>query len=201
MDFGSSPGNIDAAGIMDTELSPVANYLKSAKVFKCPADIYDAQNGPRVRSISSNGVLGNKPDQLGTVPNGRNYYGKSTTLPFPGVATKMSHLVKPGPSRVWVILDEQADSLSGTGGDSLFMLNPGAASTQEIWRDLPASYHNGAGSFSFADGHSEIHKWKSPGNPGQTIYPVRKDGSNPWDTVTMRNSGDFEWMQDGMPYQ
>ena len=28
------------------------------------------------------------------------------------------------------------------------------------WIDLPASYHNGAGGFAFADGHSEIHNWK-----------------------------------------
>jgi prepilin-type processing-associated H-X9-DG protein len=25
---------------------------------------------------------------------------------------------------------------------------------------MPASYHNGAAGFAFADGHSEIHKWK-----------------------------------------
>jgi len=29
------------------------------------------------------------------------------------------------------------------------------------WSDLPASYHNGAGGFSFADGHSEIKKWRA----------------------------------------
>ena len=25
---------------------------------------------------------------------------------------------------------------------------------------MPATYHNGACGFSFADGHSEIHKWR-----------------------------------------
>jgi prepilin-type processing-associated H-X9-DG protein len=33
-----------------------------------------------------------------------------------------------------------------------------ATSAQII--DYPASYHNGACGFAFADGHSEIHKWK-----------------------------------------
>ncbi|MCL5098014.1 MAG: hypothetical protein M1608_10900 [Candidatus Omnitrophica bacterium] len=28
--------------------------------------------------------------------------------------------------------------------------------------DVPASYHNGAGGISFADGHAEIHKWLDP---------------------------------------
>ncbi|HUD84687.1 MAG TPA: hypothetical protein VMQ67_14345, partial [Candidatus Saccharimonadales bacterium] len=32
-------------------------------------------------------------------------------------------------------------------------------STEEIV-DFPASYHNNAGGFAFADGHSEIHQWK-----------------------------------------
>ena len=27
------------------------------------------------------------------------------------------------------------------------------------WVDVPAKYHNNACGFSFADGHSEIHKW------------------------------------------
>ena len=30
------------------------------------------------------------------------------------------------------------------------------------WLDLPASYHNGATSFAFADGHSDIHRWMHP---------------------------------------
>ncbi len=28
--------------------------------------------------------------------------------------------------------------------------------------DAPATYHNGACGFAFADGHSEIHKWIGP---------------------------------------
>jgi prepilin-type processing-associated H-X9-DG protein len=36
------------------------------------------------------------------------------------------------------------------------------------WEDLPASYHNGAAGFSFADGHSETHPWMDPG----TLAPV-----------------------------
>ena len=29
------------------------------------------------------------------------------------------------------------------------------------WIDLPATYHNNACGYGFADGHSEIRKWKS----------------------------------------
>jgi len=37
------------------------------------------------------------------------------------------------------------------------------------WNDVPATYHDGAGGFSFADGHSEVHKFKSRTCP---ILPV-----------------------------
>jgi len=33
---------------------------------------------------------------------------------------------------------------------------------QHSWEHLPASYHNGACGFTFADGHSEIKKWLDP---------------------------------------
>ena len=57
------------------------------------------------------------------------------------------------PAMVYVTLDEQGDSIN----DGFFIdpLNPTA------WGDIPASYHGGACGFSFADGHAEIHKWKS----------------------------------------
>jgi prepilin-type processing-associated H-X9-DG protein len=37
--------------------------------------------------------------------------------------------------------------------------------------DYPADYHNFATSFSFADGHAEVHKWKD----GRTIPVLRQD--------------------------
>ena len=36
--------------------------------------------------------------------------------------------------------------------------------------DYPASYHNAAAGFAFADGHSEIHKWQS----AELKRPIKK---------------------------
>jgi hypothetical protein len=66
-----------------------------------------------------------------------------------------------------VTLDEHPDSIN----DGYF-LNDANPNTLQTWGDLPASFHIGAGGFSFADGHSEIHKWRSPA----TILPVRYTG-------------------------
>ena len=51
------------------------------------------------------------------------------------------------------MIDEHPDSIN----DGYFINNPSGTA----WQDIPASYHNGACGFSFADGHSEIKKWKS----------------------------------------
>ncbi len=202
MDFGVLPGNIDTAALTGPN-SPIANYVKAYGVWKCPADVYDAQNGSRVRSISSNGALGGKPDQKGNNPGNRLYHGKNietSSPPGAGVATKMTQLLKPGPSGTWLFLDENADSLAGAGGDSVFMLDPGSAQGAEYWRDMPASYHSDGCCFSFADGHSEIHKWRAPSFKSPKYYTVKKDGLKPWTGVTF-TSEDYEWMQDRMPYQ
>src|SRR5262249_34672063 len=63
--------------------------------------------------------------------------------------------------KTWLVLDEHPDSIN----DGLFLENP----TGGFWADIPASYHNGACGFAFADGHSELKKWQSR----VTIYPVQ----------------------------
>jgi prepilin-type processing-associated H-X9-DG protein len=62
------------------------------------------------------------------------------------------------PSGIFVFLDEHPDSIN----DGWFVFCTAAdPSERSAWSDLPASYHNGACGFSFADGHSEIRKWVS----------------------------------------
>jgi prepilin-type processing-associated H-X9-DG protein len=51
-----------------------------------------------------------------------------------------------------VFVDEHPDSIN----DGWLMTN---VTDPNQWEDLPASYHNGACGFSFADGHAEIHRW------------------------------------------
>ena len=55
------------------------------------------------------------------------------------------------------------------------------------WVDWPASYHDGACGFSFADGHSEIHKWRD----GRTTQAVTFTIINGF---TARGSLDFAWI-------
>ena len=57
------------------------------------------------------------------------------------------------------------------------------------WVDLPASYHNGACGFSFADGHAEIKKWLD----STTIVKVTKSSKNGFDGKPGR---DGKWVND-----
>jgi prepilin-type N-terminal cleavage/methylation domain-containing protein/prepilin-type processing-associated H-X9-DG protein len=177
-------------------------YLKNPKIFKCPSDNFQAplNPGPRDRSISMNGALGagSGPTVEGTAPGNRLYFGSGGGMGR--TATKASDIFRP--ADVFVTLDEQADSIS----DAAFMVNPGAAQGSEQWRDLPAAYHNNGCCFSFADGHSEIHRWLETAGINKTTYPVimkQYGGSStaPWGKVVQGISRDYEWMDDHMPYK
>ncbi len=189
----------------------MAKYIKSPNLYKCPSDTYKkggcptGTDGYRVRSYSMNGSLGGTaggggPTVKGTAPDNRKYFGSGGGMGRD--ANRLSDLVHP--AMVFVMLDEQADSISGTGGDAAFMFDPGYALGQERWRDLPGGYHNHGCCMTFADGHSEIHQWQainnSPGYPG-TIWPVTMmDGNNPW-KLNAGYSPDYEWMDDHTAYR
>lgn len=137
-------------------------YTKSAAIYRCPGDTsrYTTRGGAisgwRVRSYSMNGYLGD-PSSGNKTPRYR-------------VFKKTADLTVPGPSRTWVFIDERADTINDGYFyvDMLGMDNPGAT----VIGDFPASYHAGGGGMSFADGHSEIHKWRDP----DTTPPIDPTG-------------------------
>lgn len=98
------------------------------------------------------------------------------------------------PSMTWVCIDEHPDSIN----DSWFFFNPGLTPNVYTWRDLPGSFHNGAGSLSFADGHSEIKKWMERGGTAATVRPVTY---TVWNNTIVKNSQDYAWLNERMPHR
>jgi prepilin-type N-terminal cleavage/methylation domain-containing protein/prepilin-type processing-associated H-X9-DG protein len=194
--WGTETINTNWAVLLNPEKSFFADYLKSAGIFKCPSDVTPAVNGRRVRSYSINGALlggGLSPNKTGQFPTGRHYPNEG--------AKNMSDLRFPGPVMTWLVVDEHPDSIN----DGVFMFDAAWMKTGYYWRDLPASYHNKACGFSFADGHSEIKKWeRNDGNTGNysTVLPVQK--KRKWwgkpDNYPVPQSRDYEWMNERMPY-
>ena len=138
---------------------------------------------PRVRTMVMNLFLGGFGGTPGGVidPNYRIYF-------------KYSELSVPGASTVFVFLDEREDAINWgnfyADMSGFSPLNPGAYKLA----DLPGSYHGGACGFSFADGHSEIKKWRD----GRTTPPL-KMGSLTFDGYTETpspNNPDVAWLQD-----
>jgi prepilin-type N-terminal cleavage/methylation domain-containing protein/prepilin-type processing-associated H-X9-DG protein len=151
-----SADNVNTDMLINQDKYPYGAYLgayvKNPATFKCPADrstanIFGATK-PRVRSLSMNNFVG-KPSRSTTDPSAdpfANPQGNSKYPPY----QKVSNI--PLPTLAFVFLDEREDSIND-GTFSTAVDQPG------FLRDVPASYHGGAGGLSFADGHSEIHKW------------------------------------------
>jgi prepilin-type N-terminal cleavage/methylation domain-containing protein/prepilin-type processing-associated H-X9-DG protein len=138
--------NTNTLYLRECEIGPYV--AKNVGVFRCPADKYPSARGTRVRSISMNGFIGNVLYINSTDNPGYKNYFKSTDI------------TSPSPSMLWTLLDEHPDSIND-GLFAVFMPYP-------AWIDVPASYHNRACGFSFADGHSEIKKWRDP----NSVQPV-----------------------------
>lgn len=166
--------NTNTATLVAGELGPY--IARSIGIFKCPADKVAAANGPRVRSISMNGFMGDVTDIMSD-PN----------HPTSGVSAgwrhyiKFSDLTSPSPAKAWVLLDEHPDSLN----DPLFSV----PMNKTTWDDVPASYHNNACGFSFADGHAEIKRWVDT----NTIQPILK--INPSSGNGKASPNDMAWMK------
>jgi prepilin-type N-terminal cleavage/methylation domain-containing protein/prepilin-type processing-associated H-X9-DG protein len=173
------PPNINTNYLRNSALGVYS--ARNTGIYKCPADRIPSDIGPRVRSISMNGFVGGLAE--GPPPNPPGVYGYTGYRMF----LKESDFIRPGPAMTWVFVDEHPDSIN----DWLFGMHmppatlwPSAAS----WDDMPASYHNGACGFSFADGHGEIHKWLD----ANTKPPIlRKAGSA---SVGLTSVHDNSWM-------
>lgn len=119
-------------------------YLNNYAVYKCLADRKLVNGEPTVRSISINCWMNPIRDWNSI----KGYSGANALRVF----RKQSDIQSPGPSDCWVAIDENPISIN----DGSFVCDPNAS----VWWDVPASYHNGAGGVSFADGHAEIKRWR-----------------------------------------
>jgi prepilin-type N-terminal cleavage/methylation domain-containing protein/prepilin-type processing-associated H-X9-DG protein len=136
--------NTNTELLKDAEIGPYV--AKNTAVYKCPADVVPGALGPRVRSISMNGFFGDVNNIANNI-NGQQTHDWRRFL-------KTGDMTTMGAANAWVLLDECPDSIND--GFFAVRMQPG---TTAKWTDVPASTHNGAGGFSFADGHAEIKKW------------------------------------------
>jgi len=170
------PQEFDADVLLDPTRSLLITYLSgNVKLFHCPTDkrqgIYDGSNPAyagqvvtAARSFSMNQAVGTIDPGYDATPG--THSGMPTlSVNGPWLNNQETHRRNspwhtfgkasdnrtPGPSMLWVLVDENAAGLN----DAAFAF--GMASP--AWIDLPGAYHNGGCGFAFADGHSETHRW------------------------------------------
>ncbi len=139
------------------------SYLNSLAIYKCPADKEMLNGAISVRSMSMNAWMNpiSTESQLDDV----NYT----------VFRRQNNIRNP--ALTWVTIDENPKTIN----DGWFLVRP---NVPNVWRDIPAAYHNNAGGVSFADGHAEIRKWKDNSVVSQAASYARKDPS----------SKDLDWL-------
>jgi prepilin-type N-terminal cleavage/methylation domain-containing protein len=141
-------------------------------VYRCPGDPRKYLGQPVLRSVSMQGFIGEDGFLKGWGVNGTyNFF------------TKLSTMTRPGPARTFVILDESAITINdGFFAPDMAGYDPYQPSAL-AFIDVPATFHNKAGSLSFADGHSEIHKWRDVRTVKATLFQASP------------NNADVDWLQ------
>jgi prepilin-type N-terminal cleavage/methylation domain-containing protein len=166
LDWTNSPENTNVLLLIDAKLGTYVG--KSAAVFKCPADRSAVEVGPRNRSMAMNSLVGNP----GVLTNRFN----------PAYVQFYKSAEIASPSQIFVFLDEHPDTIN----DGFFMNRLDAYT----WGNLPASHHFGSTSFSFADGHTEVHRWTS----ANTVRPAKKGGAG--GTFPATPPTDYDWLRE-----
>lgn len=165
-DVSSLPGATNLANIRNAKLFP---YNQSVDIYKCPADkilVGSMRAGLRARGYSLSGMMGINDTWAADIvhPNLREN-------------RKFAEVKDPGPSQAMFFVDEQADpnlvQADSSIDDGYFAVEPHHPGR---WSNTPASRHGNGSTFSFADGHSEFHTWRSPKTqflkgPGGTMVP------------------------------
>jgi prepilin-type N-terminal cleavage/methylation domain-containing protein/prepilin-type processing-associated H-X9-DG protein len=168
--------------------SPTYPYVHSVASFHCPADAsrlkFSGKLLPRVISYSANGMIG---------PASGYAQGASKYRSI----RRLSDLTFPGPTEVYTLLDEHENSINDAHFFPFDDVNkdPNVYKSSP-WLDAPSGRHGNAAGFTFADGHSEVKKWRTSG-----LSKVQKssDGSTPRQYPTLTFIGnadpaDFRWI-------
>jgi prepilin-type N-terminal cleavage/methylation domain-containing protein/prepilin-type processing-associated H-X9-DG protein len=180
MTWGLDPDNTNTATLTGASLGPFVS--RSTAIYRCPSDhvVSPVQSAAgwdgRIRSYSMNAMVGNAGDFS---TNGFNVNNPDYVQFF-----KITQI--PQPTEIFVFLDEHPDSIN----DGYFL----ERDYYPEWHDLPATYHNGATAFSFADGHSSLHRWTQ----STTSRPPLPDAANLPIRIPPNGKDDLEWVLDHM---
>ena len=164
-DWFNSNENTNRALLQTCLMAPyVANQVD---VYKCPGDIIPSKNGDRLRSYSMNGNMG--------------AINVNSQTPGYRVFRKSGDIRGISPTDLFVFCEESMLSMN----DGFLQVDASGGT----FPDVPGAYHglkNNA--FTFADGHSEAHKWETA--ILKVAVPAGKTGNNVFAGLA---NADWKW--------
>jgi hypothetical protein len=179
IDWTSRGDDTNILFLVDDRYAKLAKYTdRNPARFQCPADRFVSARQQRLgwtqraRSISMNLGIG----------DGNAESGPWNVLMYRHITTTAQFLY-PGPSETFVFLEENADSINDPG-----FFSPQSPST---WTDQPASYHDAACSFAFADGRVELKKWTASLATPRAQQIFYNAAAN---AVAQRGDADIRWV-------
>jgi prepilin-type N-terminal cleavage/methylation domain-containing protein len=161
---------------LDPKFAAFANYIKNADTYKCPSDqeSYLQKNGhpiPQVRSYSLNLYLGTIPSFISYTSPQYKVFKKTTDLDSPATIFAFQDVNPQNICTPAFIV-----TMPGNGPDGFF--------------HYPATHHNRAGVVSFADGHSETHRWLD-----RRTFATVPLGQKLGHDLTSPNNSDLAWIR------
>jgi len=172
----SYPGSwVEGTAEWDTSTTNIANgaqflYQPNVAIYHCPSD--------RSQLLDDSGMLRTRSYQLNVWLNGADEFESVA----PCIRKKYGSLKNP--ARIFTFID------SGNCDSGSFYICPFGYGygVENEWINSPGDWHNRGSNLSFADGHVEYHRWRSPRS---TAFGVP--------TVTPEESADLRWLQDLLP--
>jgi hypothetical protein len=179
--------------LLNSQYTQLAPYVPSATVWRCPADKSTSlpafAGNARARSYSMSQAVGTVDINGGNRPE--NYlknYGDPPNGHWRTYAKENQIIGLPGPSDLWVLVDENPDSIDDAGFAFVMPIAGNPQSTQ--WANCPAKTHGNSCCLAYADSHAEVHHWLDPDKMYNTTYSTYV-GATP---VTEFNDPDIFWM-------
>jgi prepilin-type N-terminal cleavage/methylation domain-containing protein/prepilin-type processing-associated H-X9-DG protein len=187
--WGTDTQNTNTLYLTDDRVSSLGAYTaRQPSIYRCPGDRYvsplQRSRGwnNRVRSVAMNAAVG----------QGR----KWAANPYDGFAwggffwaEKSSDFNSPGASQSWLFIDEHPDSLD----DGILYTDPASTNGTGKLTELPGGNHGGSSGVAFADGHSEIQKWRNSDTLQSVSYMTYKHN------VPTSNNKDLAWLAQRTP--
>jgi prepilin-type N-terminal cleavage/methylation domain-containing protein len=200
MDFNTlNTDNTNLIRAVTPPISVLGPWLPGPNVLHCPADkSFVTGLGQRIRSVSMSQAVGSSANSVCGQPvpcavngqwlSGNNVGGGCNTSGFRTYG-KTAQMTAPSPANLWVFADEHPNSIN----DGQLAVQCALTGPFSTIIDYPANYHAGAGTFSFADSHTELHKWTGQGiQPPANFSAGSLTGGHPANDSAIN---DVPWLQ------